>query len=101
MRNGMSQPGNGMIQSGNGMGDPFSDFTKSLQISMTPVVNEIVSEVKGPLLEVAKEAVAVATPSVQKIVKEDVLPKMSMYIIVGMLAAGAVGAFMAVTVLKR
>ena len=45
MRNGMSQPGNGMIQSGNGMGDPFSDFTKSLQISMTPVVNEIVSEV--------------------------------------------------------
>ena len=84
-----------------GLGDPFSDFTKSLQVSMAPVVKEIVSEVRGPLLDVAKEAVEVATPSLQKIVREDVMPKASLYIIIGLAAAGAVGALMAVTVLKR
>ena len=68
---------------------------------MAPVVKEIVSEVRGPLLDVAKEAVEVATPSLQKIVREDVMPKASLYIIIGLAAAGAVGALMAVTVLKR
>lgn len=84
-----------------GMGDAFSEFTQSLQVGLTPVVNQIVAEVRGPLLEVAKEAVDLATPSLQKIVREEVMPKMSLYIIIGLAAAGAVGALMAVTVLKR
>ena len=89
------------IPEGAGMGDPFGDFTESLKSGLDPVVKEIVSEVRGPLLDVAKEAVDVATPSLQKIVREEVMPKMSLYIIIGLAAAGAVGALMAVTVLKR
>jgi len=95
MRYDMTSPETG------GMGDAFSDFTRTLQVSLTPVVKQIVAEVRGPLMEVAQEAVELATPGLQKIVREEVMPKASLYIIIGMAAAGAVGALMAVTVLKR
>ncbi len=100
--------GNGSSHSPVGMGqETFADllgtesFMGELKTGLQPIVGDIVNEIRPHLQELAKEATDMAAPKIREIIKEDIMPKASIYIIVGLAAAGAVGALAAVTVLKR
>lgn len=99
--------GNGLGHSGTGLGQQnlsdyigFEDFMGDLQSGLQPIVGDIVRQIRPHLTELAREATELAAPKLRQIVKEDIMPKAAVYIIAGLIGAGAIGALVAIWMRK-
>ena len=99
--------GNGSGYRGTGLGEPklsdyigMDDFMGDLQSGLQPIVGDIVNQIRPHLTELAREATELAAPKLRMIVKEDIMPKAAVYIIAGLIGAGAIGALVAIWMRK-
>ncbi len=70
-------------------------FMGELQSGLQPIVGDIINQIRPHLTTLAKEATEMAAPKLREIVNKDIMPKASVYIILGLVGAGAVGALVA------
>ncbi len=77
----------------------FSPVTSHLSQAVQPLVQDIVRELKPHLKELVREASEAAAPTIDKLVREEVIPKVGLYggtslVVVG-LGAALIGALVA------
>jgi hypothetical protein len=80
-----------------GMGDDAS----MVQAIVTPLVAKVTDALMPKMKEIVAEASMAAEPTIRTVIREDVMPKVGMYAVLGLAAAAAVGAFVGALVARR
>lgn len=89
------QNGNGIRARSAGMGDD------SIEVMARAIADKIVNAMLPSLTPIVQKASEAAEPTIRTVIREEVMPKVGMYSVVGLAAVAAVAALIGIAVSRK